>query len=112
MAKRKLLSEMDPFERVQSRLKGMKNEEVEDVACKMLAQVFAKHIYIFKDGEEYSMKLMKHIADETVAYTKEHTFELALGAVCEKNKDKIAALEKKWEELEKLRHGKGNRQTE
>lgn len=47
---RKKLKDMTPFERVEPRLKGLSNEEAEDVAVQIIAQVFAKHIYIYIQG--------------------------------------------------------------
>lgn len=87
---------MTPFERVEPRLKGLTNEEVEDVAVRMLAQVFAKHIHIFKDGNEYYKKLQKHLAEETKAYILRNSYELALGSVAhDKNLQSIPPFDKK-----------------
>ena len=98
---RKKLKDMTPFERVEPRLKGLSNEEADDVAVQIIAQVFAKHIYIFKDGEEYYKGLMHRIAEATRKYTKEHSFELALGSTIEKHKDKLSGIIDK-EEFTKL----------
>ncbi len=81
---RKKLSEMTPWERVEPRLKGLKNEEAEEIAVRILAQVLSKHIYVFEDGREYFTCLMEKIADASTEYTKTHTFALALGNVMEK----------------------------
>ncbi len=83
MSKKKL-SEMTPWERVEPRLKGLSNEEAEEVAVKILAQLLAKHVYIFEDGEEYFKKLMKKITEGASEFTKSHTFELSLGHVMKK----------------------------
>lgn len=80
---RKKLQEMTPYERVEPRLKGLSNEEAEDVAVRILAQIVAKHVHIKKDGEEYFRHLMKTIADAADKYTQDHSFELALGYVVE-----------------------------
>ena len=77
---RKKLSEMTPFERVLPRLKGMSNEEAEEVAIKILAQLVAKHVYIEEDGGEYISYLMKKICESADTYRQEHAFELALAA--------------------------------
>lgn len=42
----KKLADMTPFERVSQRLKGLTNEEAEDVAVQILAQVVAKKVVI------------------------------------------------------------------
>lgn len=89
---RKKLKDMTPFERVESRLIGLSNEEAEDVAVQIIAQVFAKHIYIHKDGEEYCKGLMRRIAEATCEYTKKHSFELAVGRVAEENKEELTKL--------------------
>lgn len=92
---RKKLKDMTPFERVEPRLKGLSNEEADDV--QIIAQVFAKHIYIFKDGEEYYKGLMHRIAEATREYTKKHSFELAAGRVAEDNKDLFTKIREKYE---------------
>lgn len=89
---RKKLKDMTPFERVEPRLKGLSNEEAEDVAVQIIAQIFAKHIFIFKDGEEYYKGLMRRIDEATCKYTKEHSFELAAGRVAEENKEELTKL--------------------
>lgn len=77
----KKLSEMTPFERVLPRLKGLSNEEAEEVAVNILAQVVAKHVWIEKDGEEYIPSLMHKICHAADKYSQEHSFELAMGSV-------------------------------
>lgn len=81
MNKRKKLAEMTPWERVEQRLRGLTNEEVEDVALKILAQLMAKHIHVFEDGKEYFHGFLEKLAEETVKYEREHSMELAMGAV-------------------------------
>ena len=84
---RKKLSEMTPFERVLPRLKGLSNEEAEDIAIKILAQVGAKHFYVFCDGDKYFDDLLKKLSNEIIEYSKNHSYELALGKVFyDKNK--------------------------
>ena len=77
----KKLSEMEPFERVEPRLKGLTNEEAEDVAVKILAQVIAKHVYSIKDGDEYVTKLLEKLFKASDDYAKNHSMELAMAAV-------------------------------
>ena len=45
---RKKLSEMTPYERVDSRMKGMSWEEAEDVGVEILAKCLALHISLVK----------------------------------------------------------------
>ena len=97
---RKKLKDMTPFERVEQRLKGLSNEEAEDVAVQIIAQVAAKRVHIFKD-EEYFGKLGRKLIEATAKYAKQHSFELALGSAIEKHKDKLTKLVNK-EELTKL----------
>ncbi len=85
---RKKLKDMTPFERVEPRLKGLSNEEAEDVAVQIIAQIFAKHALIFKDSEGYFKSLFDKIAEASVKYAKEHSFELAAGRVAYENSKK------------------------
>lgn len=78
---KKKLSEMEPYERVEPRLRGLTNDEAEDVAVKILSQVLAKHVYSIKDGDEYIKKLFAKICKAADDYAKEHSFELAMSAV-------------------------------
>lgn len=77
----KKLSEMTPWERVLPRLKGLSNEQAEEVAVKILAQIMAKHVWIKKDGEEYISSLMKKICVAADEYGQEHSMLLAIGSV-------------------------------
>ena len=77
----KKLAEMTPWERVQSRMKGLSNEQAEEIAVKILAQIVAKHVWIEKDGEEYIPALMKKICEAADEYSQEHSWELAMGSV-------------------------------
>lgn len=75
---RKKLSEMTPFERVLPRLKGLSNDESEDVAVKNLGQVVAKHIFVNGEGADYFDALVKKICDATDQYKEEHSLELSI----------------------------------
>ena len=81
---RKKLSEMTPFERVLPRLKGMSNEEAEEVAVKILAQLVAKHVHVEKDGEKYIPLLMEKICKSADAYSQENAGVLAMAAVAKR----------------------------
>lgn len=78
---RKKLQDMEPFERVLPRLKGLSNEEAEEVAIKILAQTTAKAIHVRGEGVDYLMGIMKRVCQEADKYTKEHSWDLALGKV-------------------------------
>lgn len=69
MAQRKKLAEMTPFERVESRLKGLTNEEAEDVAMTILANLFIKHTYVLKDGEEWLKQLIPKLGEKAMQIT-------------------------------------------
>lgn len=78
----KKLSEMTPWERVEPRLKGLSNEEAEDVAIKILAQIAAKHYYVFNDFEEWAKRVFRDkLWDAILDYKDKHAFELSLGSV-------------------------------
>lgn len=72
---------MTPWERVLPRLKGLSNEQAEEVAVNILAQIVAKHVWIEKDGEEYISALMKKICKAADEYSQEHSMLLAMGSV-------------------------------
>ena len=74
---RKKLSEMTPYERVDQMLAGLPNEEVEDIAIKLLAQIVAKAVYIRGD-EQYIMQLVKRICENADEFAKNHRFEIAI----------------------------------
>lgn len=78
---RKKLEDMSPYERVEQRMKGLTNNEAEDVAVKILAQIVAKHVYSLKDGDEYFPKLMEKIMSAADEYAKKHSLELAVSSV-------------------------------
>lgn len=71
---------MTPYERVEQRLAGLSNEEVEDIAIKMLAQTVAKAVYIRGD-EQYIMQLVKRICEKADEFAKNHSFEITMGKV-------------------------------
>ena len=91
---RKKLSEMTPFERVIPRLKGISNEEAEEVAIKILAQLVAKHVYIEEDGGEYLSSLMKKICESADTYRQEHAGELALAAAVKQQEEQSCKIVK------------------
>lgn len=77
---RKKLADMTPYERVEERLVGLSNEEVEDIAIKMLAQTVAKAVYI-RDDLQYIMQLTKRICEKADEFAKDHSLEIAMGKV-------------------------------
>lgn len=77
----KKLSEMTPFERVKSRMKGLSNDEAEEVAILILAQVIAKHIYIFNDAEAYFDLLTRKLGEATNKFAFENALQLSMGNV-------------------------------
>lgn len=77
---RKKLADMTPYKRVEERLVGLSNEEVEDIAIKMLAQTVAKAVYVRGD-EQYIMQLVKRICEKADEFAKSHSFEIAMGKV-------------------------------
>jgi len=84
---RKKLSEMTPFERVESRMKGMTWDEAEEAGIEILARVLALHVYARKEDENYLMSVVNRMmeraskrADEW-AHTKFGARYLALASV-------------------------------
>lgn len=75
---RKKLSEQTPWERVLPRLKGLTDQEAEDVAVRILAPIMAKHVYIKRDGKTYLYDLMGHICTEGDAYARRNKTIIAL----------------------------------
>ena len=79
MAKRKKLSEMTPYERVDSRMKGMSWEEAEDVGVEILARCIALHVFAREDTEEYLPKLFKRLRVRACEWANhEGSFPLAM----------------------------------
>lgn len=77
MAARKKLNEMTPYERVAPRLKGLSNEEAEDVAVTILSQVLAKRAYIDED-KDCVHNLMMRLCKEADEYAERFKFDIAL----------------------------------
>ena len=82
----KKLADMTPFERVSKRLKGLTNEEAEDVAVQILAQVVAKKVVIHGGGEDVFLALMEKIAKAGDEYIQKNAGMLAMGKVMEERK--------------------------
>lgn len=77
----KKLADMTPFERVSKRLEGLTNEEAEDVAVQILAQVVAKKVVIHGGREDVFLALMEKIAKAGDEYIQTHAGLLAMGKV-------------------------------
>lgn len=93
MGRRKKLSEMTPYERVDSRMDGMTWEEAEEVGIEIVARCMALHAYAREDGEEYFRSVMKRICTRADDWAHgEGTHILACARVGERigkgNKDK------------------------
>ncbi len=86
---REKLQDIEPFESVLPRLKGLSNEEAEEVAIKILGQTAAKAMYIREEGEDYLMRIIERICQEADKFAKEHSWEMAIGNVFydKKNED-------------------------
>ena len=84
---RKKLSEMTPFERVLPRLKGLSNDESEDVAVKILGQVVAKHIFVNGEGADYFDALVKKICDATDQYKDKHSLEISIARAIKRQEE-------------------------
>lgn len=69
---------MTPYERVDSRMKGMSWEEAEDVGVEILARCIALHIFARED-DEYLPKLFGRICDRSFEWAEtEGSFPLAM----------------------------------
>ena len=79
----KKLADMTPFERVS---KGLTNEEAEDVAVQILAQVVAKKVVIHGGREDVFLALMEKIAKAGDEYIQKNAGMLAMGKVMEERK--------------------------
>ena len=77
---------MTPYERVQSRLKGLSWEEAEDIGVEILARCLAMHVYAIKDGDKYFPKVMERIAlrGDEWAHEPGNDFILAMVTVAHK----------------------------
>jgi len=80
---RKKLSEMTPFERVDSRMKGMTWDEAEEIGTEILGRCMALHVYARKEGEEYFEHLMRSVCKKSDewAHTPAGMQYLAIAAV-------------------------------
>ena len=96
MAKRKKLSEMTPYERVDSRMKGMSWEEAEDVGVEILARCLALHIFAREDAEEYMPKLFKRIFDRSLEWARtEGSFPIAMAKSAVRHQKEMEEIEKR-----------------
>lgn len=68
-------------QQVEQCLKGVSNEEAEDVAVKILAQIFAKHMYVYKDADAWLDSLLTKLTTSTREYMHNNAMSLALGGV-------------------------------
>ena len=73
--------QMTTYEKVQLCLKGVSNEEAEDAAVKILAQIFAKHMYVYKDADAWLDSLLTKLTTSTREYMHNNAMSLALGGV-------------------------------
>lgn len=83
--------QMTTYEKVQLCLKGVSNEEAEDAAVKILAQIFAKHMYVYKDEDAWLDKILSNLTQSTREYAHNNAMSLALGGVIhemQQDKDK------------------------
>lgn len=81
--------QMTTYEKVQLCLKGASNEEAEDVAVKILAQIFAKHMYVYKDADAWLDKILSNLTQSTLEYAHNNAMILAIGsAIHDMSKDK------------------------
>lgn len=80
--------QMTTYEKVELCLKGVSNEEAEDVAVKILAQIFAKHMYMYKDADAWLDKILSNLTQSTREYAHNNAMCLALGGVIQELQDK------------------------
>ena len=93
---RKKLSEMTPYERVDSRMKGMSWEEAEDVGVEILARCIALHIFAREDFEEYLPKVFHRIRDRSFEWAKtEGCFPLAMAKSAVRHQKEMEEIEKR-----------------
>lgn len=96
MAKRKKVSEMTPYERVDSRMKGMSWEEAEDVGVEILAKCLALHIFAREDVDEYMPKLFKRVVDRSFEWARtEGSFSLAMAKSAVRHQKEMEDIEKR-----------------
>lgn len=83
---------MTPYERVDSRMKGMSWEEAEDVGVEILAL----HIFAREDVDEYMPKLFKRIVDRSFEWARtEGSFSLAMAKSAVRHQKEMEDIEKK-----------------
>ena len=70
-----------PSERVEKALENLSNDQAEDIALRILAQVYAKHIHVFKDGDRYIERLLSKLSLQTKIYVAAHARALALASI-------------------------------
>lgn len=93
---RKKLSEMTPYERVDSRMKGMSWEEAEDVGVEILARCIALHIFAREDADEYASKLSKRLFDRALEWARtEGSFPLAMAKSAVRHQKEMEEIEKR-----------------
>ena len=96
MGKRKKLSEMTPYERVDSRMKGMSWEEAEDVGVEILARCAALHIFAREDVDEYMPKLFERVFVRAFEWAKtEGSFPLAMAKSAVRHQKEMEEIEKR-----------------
>lgn len=96
MGKRKKVSEMTPYERVDSRMKGMSWEEAEDVGVEILARCIALHIFAREDIEEYLPKLFHRIRERACEWANhEGSFPLAMAKSAVRHQKEMEEIEKR-----------------
>lgn len=93
---RKKLSEMTPYERVDSRMKGMSWEEAEDVGVEILAKCLALHIFAREDVDEYMPKLFKRVLDRAFEWARtKGSFPLAMAKSAVRHQKEMEEIEKR-----------------
>lgn len=81
--------QLTTYQKVERLLNGISNEEAEDVAVKILAQILAKHFYVMEDGKEYLLSLNEKLLSETKEFVKKYSFMIAISKVVnDKEKEK------------------------
>lgn len=87
---------MTPYERVDSRMKGMSWEEAEDVGVEILARCIALHVFAREDVEEYLPKLFKRIRVRACEWARtEGSFPLAMAKSAVRHQKEMEEIEKR-----------------
>ena len=88
--KRKLLSEMTPYERIESRMKGMSWEEAEEVGVEVLARCIAYHAYVEGINGDFFRRLSERICrrSDEWAHSDYGRHYLAMARIGRRLKDK------------------------